>query len=462
MAINIYNTKGEYDAAARPTTESSVSRISSTNEIEVDGVMVITRPCKGDICVLDSGLNARYIKQESFTLASLPSGWQAVGFVEWVRGNKVKVTRVVGTYKWAQYFLWKITGYTADGAEHAFSFAVKVSNVTYTCSGTYSGSDIDEVAASMNAIVSVFDFGGHSYHVYVRNGDLILQHDTYTTYLAVTATGVSVTQAVGPELTANSNMPRFNGRLTSEGATINLNRALIYFRADIDNASYNPTAEVTSLALQYPICLPAYLGQSAYRKDGETQLDYCSLLRETYGEGEEGWIRCISRGLAKYPDKRGVFDDYVCGDGKTNTYKLAGQKVQKANGDPDAFYPAFDAVAAVGFPGAKGLDKGDWYLPTIGEIFELKSGITYPAVYQIGVGSVSTVAASADPITRACAKLGMTQVQNSTYAWSSSRCLANLAWVFGGNNGIAGIYNYFYYAVQVVASALLSLREAQV
>ena len=39
MAIKSYNSKADYDAAVKPTTESQVSMIETTREIIVDGVM---------------------------------------------------------------------------------------------------------------------------------------------------------------------------------------------------------------------------------------------------------------------------------------------------------------------------------------------------------------------------------------------------------------------------------------
>ena len=452
--IQKFNTEAEYAAAPKPTTESAVSRVLATNAIYEDGVMVETdMPEQGDICVIDAAGKERYFTLDSYNGSLLSANWTPVGFVEWRRGSIVKVDRVLGNYKWAQYFPWKVTNYVLDGSEHAFSFSVTVSGTAYMCEGNYSGETIEEVAASMNAIVKVFNFGGHSYHVYVRAGELILQHDTYTTYLAVTATGVTVTQRVGTEITASSAMPRRNGAKSGEGAVINLDRALIYFRQDLSSTTYNPNSDVTSIARGYPVCLPAYLGTSQY------QSDHCALLRSHYGPGEAGWIKFMENQFAAYLSRQGIFETHIYGEGHENTYKLAGQKVEDASGNEAAFYPAFDAVAAVGFD-CDGMRAGDWYLPTIGEIVELKKGIKYPAIYKEGVGSVSTVAAEADRISRACAKLNMSQVQNSSNAWSSSRYGANGAWYFNGSNGCA-YYSYFCNAFQVVAAALLKLRAAQ-
>ena len=420
---------------------------------------IISIPERGDICVLDAEKNIKYITFDSFDLSALPSGWTVVAPVEWRRGRKVKVNRVLGNYKWAQYFLWLVTDYVTDGESHPFSFAVTVSGTAYTCSGNYSGTTVAEVAASMNAVVKDFAFGTHQYHVYARNGELILSHDTYTTYLAVAATGVKVTQRVGTELAATSAILRFNGQKTGDGAVVNLDRALIYFRADNSTATYNPTSELTSIKRGYPVCLPAYLGTSQYRVEGDVQKDYCAILRAYYGEGEDGWINFMETGVfAVRPSYQGIDNTAIYGDGPTNTYKLAGQTVEDHDGNSAPFYPAFDAVAAVSFD-ADGLRAGEWYIPKIGEVVELKFGITYPAKYVTGTGFVNVAAADADLLTRAYDKCGLTQIANNTNAWSSSRYSAGSAWIFVGGYGVASGFN-FYISYQAIASALLTLPEA--
>lgn len=458
--INVFESEALYKASTPEENETTLSHVTGTNDVHVDPVMVLTKtPQRGDIGVLDAEKKVRFITFDSFKLSALPEGWTVIAPVEWRRGRQVKMNRVLGSYKWAKYFLWNITGFTADGEEHAFSFAVKVSNVTYTCSGSYSGADIDEVAASMNAIVSVFDFGGQKYHVYVRDGKLILSHDTYASYLAVTPTGVSVAAYVGQELAASTATARYNGAKTGEGSVINLDRALIYFRADTNTATYNPTSEVTSIARTYPVCLPGYLGTSSYRKDGDVQLDYCAVLRAYYGEGEEGWIRHVKDCMALYPSTYGVFNSAIYGEGKKNTYLLAGQRAEDHDGGDDQLYPAFDAVAAFDL-GADGFRAGDWYMPKIGEIVELKRGLTYPARYVKGTGSVNVAAKDADLLSRAYDKAGLTQLANNSNAWASTRCLSNVAWYFYGYYGSAGGYG-FCGASQTIASVLYELSDSE-
>lgn len=452
--INVFESEALYKASTPAENESTLSHVTGTNDVHIDPVLVLTKtPERGDIGVLDAEKKLRFITFESFSLARLPEDWVVVAPVEWRRGRKVKMNRVLGNYKWAKYFLWNVTGYETDGASHAFSFAVKVSNVTYTCSGNYSGSTLAAVAASMNAVVSAFDFGGQKYHVYVRDGQLILSHDTYASYLAVTATGVTVAARVGTELPASTATARYNGAKTGEGSVINMDRALIYFRSDLSSTTYNPASDVTSISRTYPVCLPAYLGTSQH------QSDHCAVLRAYYGEGEEGWMKFMKAMMALYPSVYGVFNDAIYGDGPKNTYLLAGQRAEDHDGNDDQMYPAFDAVAAFDL-GADGFRAGDWYMPNIGEIVELKRGITFPARYVKGTGSVNVAAKDADLLTSAYDKAGLAQLSNSSIAWASSRCSSYGAWFYSGSGGFAG-YGSFYGAYQAIAAVLYELSESE-
>lgn len=450
--IETFNTKADYEAATLPNNESTLARIADTNEIIINGVMVVTPYPKPGDCAVHDGSQLHFITLESYDSTLLPTGWVPVGFVEWVRGTTVKIDRVLGNYKWAQYFLWNVTGYTADGSTANCTFSVTVSGTVYSCPVQYSGTTAAEVAVSMDATVKAFNFGGHSYRVIERDGKVILVHVSYNTYLGVSATGVSVAAYVAPEVPASSAMPRRNGGKSGEGAVLNLDRALIYFHQDLSSTTYNPNADVTSLARAYPVCLPAYLGTSQY------QSDHCAFLRSYYGGGESGWIKFMKAQHFLWPSGQGVFYEPTYGDGKSNTYKLAGQTLTIDNVD-HPIYPAFDAVAAFGFAGVDQIGVGDWYLGTIGEVGELREKIIYPAKYVEGTGSVSVAAKDADIYTQAIDKMGLTQVGNNPSAWGSSRYGTNGAWNFSGSYGFAN-GNGFYNASQVVASVLFQLPKA--
>ena len=403
-------------------------------------------PKRGDIVVIDADKNYQYIALETFSALALPSSWQVVGEVFKVRGENVYVRhKTAALKKWVEVFLWKITGYSLDGADHTVSFTIN----SKTCSVTYNAADLASLATQLNAAVSAFDFGGHNYTVYVRGDDLVLQHNTYTIYLGVSASGVSVTQNVGPELTPSITMLRRNGSRSNEGSIFNRDRSLIYFMKDLSSSNHNPSSDVTSLQSRYPICLPAYLGTSKY------QSDHCALLRSHYGEGVEGWLKFM-RGM-------GVVNPWDYGvmaqDGKTNTYALAGQTYLASDGTQETLYPAFDYCADVEYD-CDGLRKGDWYLPGIDAVADMVADITYPAVYDEDSGTSKYVTvADADALTRGANVIGGTIIANNTSVLSSCLFNFNHAWCHHGRFGFGCCYN-LYNAYLAVPVTLLKVKAA--
>ena len=219
-------------------------------------------------------------------------------------------------------------------------------------------------------------------------------------------------------------------------------RALAYFRADNSSSTYNPTSNVTSPKLSYPICLPGYLGTSAYRKDGSTQLDYCSALRAIYGEGEAGWLKFMESFVPVRPITFGPMGDFATyGDGKTNTYKMAGRTWTGQSGSPVVAFPAADYCANIALSHEL-LKKGCWFLPDVNLLTSILKGIKYN----------TTNDRNADAINQMLYAMGFAALSNGAYTWSSSRGGAYIAWCFYGAGGFAGVsgLNGAYRALPVV------------
>lgn len=402
---------------------------------------ITTSPNKGDIVCYDADKKVRFVRYDN-SFDGIPTGLTAMGVVSSRQGNEVLIVHKTNnsTQKWAEVFLWRLTGFTLDGASHTMTLTTQ--SVTATI--TYSATTLEQVASQIDAVVRPMTFGTHKYTCYVRDGEVILQHDTYTAYSAVTATGVTITAWVGSEMTANSYMERFNGGRSGEGSVFNLNRALLYFRNDNSSTTYNPNTDVTSLNRAYPICLPAYLGTSQY------QSDHCAYLRSYYGEGVEGWLRFMKAQMVVNPSMTGVFNpDYR--DGHRNTYRLAGQKFVKPDGTEAVLYPAFDYAASQGFAGVEGFEQGDWYLPSTYELANIIKDVTYPAIYKDGA-QVNVARTDADIVNRALNAIGGTAISNGSYPWSSCRCNSYFAWFFYGSYGFGGSNHYFgrYVAIPCV------------
>lgn len=384
-------------------------------------------PERGDIATYGADRKVKFIKYDD-SYDGIPDGQTVFGTVAERNGKEVLiVNKTCESKKWAEVSLWNITGYTIDGAQHSFTLTANSVSITVT----HSASTLAELAAAVNTAIAG-GFGTEQYSCYVRDGLLILQHDSYTSYKAVTASGVSVTAWVAHENRAFSSCARRNGEHNGEGGVINLDRALIYFSADTSSTNYNPASDVTTVRRGYPICKPAYLGRSQY------QSDHCAYLRGIYGEGEEGWIKFMEDMMLLTPSMVGNFDE---GIDQLETYRLAGQTYKRASdGTEQPLYPSVDYAANVGYD-AEGIEQGNWFSPGMGRVTRIQRGITYPAVYE-GGASKSVAAADADIFTRSRNAVGATLVGNNSSVWSVHRYTAYGTWFCYGGTGGAYAFNF--------------------
>ena len=98
----------------------------------------------------------------------------------------------------------------------------------------------------------------------------------------------------------------------------------------------------------------------------------------------------------------------------------------------------------------KGFEAGDWYLPTILELFDIIGPVTYPAPI--------SDPAKADELNRMLKALGLPQIGNGSYVWTSCRCNTGCAWIFYGYSG--GAYGgSFYVGGLAVPVALYEIPE---
>lgn len=393
-------------------------------------------PKKGDIVCFGADKKVEYISLETFD--ALPSGYTTVGVVAKREGRNVLVIhKESANQKWAEVFLWRLTGYVLDGASH--SCTITSNSVTNTVN--YTASTEEEFAAQVQEQANTF--GTEQYTCYVRNGEVVLQHNTYTSYKAVTASGITVAAWVAPEIIADSHIARYNGARSSEGAIANMDRSLIYFMADLSATTYNPSSNVTNLATTYPVCLPAYLGTSQY------QSDHCALLREKYGEGVEGWLRFMEAQRVINPSMQITMQR----DGKADTYALAEQTFVKSDGTTPLLYPAATYASRVQYD-CEGLRAGNWYLPSLSELVDIIKDVKYPAIYEDGKSKSTT--RDADVLNTALQKIGGVAVQNNISAWSSSRYYTNNSWIFYGLSGFC-IYYYFCVSNRCIPCVLCKL-----
>lgn len=442
MAIVKKANQAEWDALSKSATESTIGLLTDTNKPVRNGVNVeVQSPEDGDLVFYDSSKKVHFIALE--THQSTPADWTWIGVVAHREGNRVYILhKTTANKKWAEVFQWAVTGGAmTDGASHTATIMISADEFA---GFTWQTSNVDDFAAALNTFLKANHPTDQTYSCYVdTDGTVIVQQDNYTTYKAVTITGLTCTAHVGTEIGANGNAYKIN-KVGSEGGIVNWGRAMAYFRNDNGYATYNPSSEA-SLTPTYPICLPGYLGESQY------QSDHCSNLRAKYGQGEEGWLKFMEDMRIKYPAAKGILEPQFR-DGKANTYKLAGVTYLHTDGTRHQKYPAAEYCAACGYSGVKGLEPGDWFLPSADDMLKIWPKLTYTAP--------NSAAAAADRINRALQKMGGSQLNNGAVAWTSSRYGTNGAWFFSGYLGSL-FGNNFYSSNLAAPLALFELGTSE-
>ena len=438
--IKYYDTNAAYKADVKSAFESQVSLIGADNAIKFDGrnVIVDIQSAKtGSIVVLD-GLHAmRFVSVETFSSESFMSNFEIVGVVRIgvdhpsFRGKIAIMYKAPASKKMSKIYQHRLTGYICDGTARTGVLSIREASDSWAANHDYV---ISYNAANELALVSQLDtyfkanepFKTQQWQAVLNDDNTIDLRYAYTDYRQASynkgTTGFALAANLLPEWIASSSMLRMNGQRSGDGTITNWSRALAYFRNDNSSTSYNPSKDVTSTKMSYPICLPGYLGTSAY------QSDHCAYLRSIYGEGEQGWLKFMASFLPVRPTEYGSIGDKAkYGDARKNTYYLASQKYEDVNGVMQPVSPAADFAANVSFDHEL-LKKGQWVLPDSDLLFDVVGGIEYP----------TTNNRDADVINRALKAIGAPALANSSNVWSCSRCYANGCWCAGGGGGYAG------------------------
>lgn len=463
--IKHFNTEAEYAAASLPTGESQVALIAAGNRVKFDGknIVVGAKTAKtGSIAVLDSNNALHFISVDTWTTAVLAS-YTVVGVVavgvdhKDYRGKIVIVNKANASKQWSAIYSFKLTGYTLDGTDRSGVLNVRDSSawetdVNYTIN--YNCSNLADFLTTLNAYFqSTAPFTTQHWRADADEDGNVTLSFLFSDYRQASNTasaGFTLTANLLPDIPASSAMLRMNGQRSGEGTISNWDRAIAYFRQDNSSTNYNPNTNVTSPKRSYPICLPGYLGTSAYRMDGTTQLDYCAALRAIYGEGEAGWLKFMASFLPVRPTNYGpVGDKATYGDGKRNTYLMAGKTFTKQDGSVIVAHPAADYCANVAY-NHELLGEGSWVLPDADTLLGILSTIKY------GTNSNR----NADPINRALNAINGSAISNGSYPWSSSRFSAYNAWYSNGSSGCMNV-SYMFSTILALPVALLDVSGSE-
>ena len=409
MAIKSYNSKADYNAAVKPTTESQVSMIETTREIIVDGVNVVTtQPTVGDVVFLDDQNKVIYVKGGAWIQkANIPAAWTHVGYVYFRKGKQVGIIHKTGAdQKWLDVSQFAWTDAVLDGAEHSktigLRFGIPDWTTTTSITFTYTATTLAEAAAACTAAIEakLTELGAPAatiaeWWAYAdeENNRVIVQRDNCTDYRFYNCSGLMhITWGDMPE---NSNAGFRASGLTSDQRIMNDARGAAYYGTN----GATPSADV-----------PLNAAGTIVKKADFDSSPYCKLLRDTYGTYQE-YIHREYR--LQYPQKLGVFS---MPGGKELTAKYGPATAPTKAGGTKYKYPTLYYGYNKSF-GVDGLDFGDWYLPGVAEGAMLMRD--------------ETIAALAPSIS----KMGTTAVNNSTSRWFAQRCDAGYAWNFNGTYG---------------------------
>ena len=435
MAIKSYNSKADYDAAVKPTTESQVSMIETTREIIVDGVNVVTtQPTVGDVVFLDDQNKVIYVKGGKWIQkANIPAAWTHVGYIYFRKGKQVGIIHKTGAdQKWLDVSQYAWTDMVLDGAEHSKTIGLRFGrpnwDTTQNITFTYTATTLAEAAAACTAAIEakLTELGASQatidqWWAYADevNNRVIVQRDACTDYRFYNCTGL--THITWGDMPARDVYWRGErGYYTNYWGVMNIART----KAWATGSGRVPTA-------QEPVGPRA--GNDAPVKPSEfANSEFCANLRAAYATYEEYLEKCY---MVVYPQKYGCF---ALLSGKAMMEKYARMTAPTKAGGEKHKYPALYYGYNKSF-GVDGLDFGDWYLPGVAEGTMLMKD--------------KTLAALAPSIS----KMGTTAVNNSTTRWFAERYGVYYAWIFYGTYGTLNT-NGAFNALRCQAVTLLNIE----
>ena len=440
--IKIFKDKAAYDAAPKPTIESQVSMLESTNDVLYDGVNVITlEPRLADILFLDESNSPVFISAKSFKKANIPSAWTYIGeVIERVSADKVRVlNKNVSTVKYCDVLQYALTAISStsltlklrikdSSKTGAAQYASDISVAVTLTSTAFDATTVAEINAALAAKAT--EMGDtRPWWCYLANDNnekvesdatrIVVQCDYWDNYQQYNcgATGGTISFVTWGDMPANSNAGfRANG-LTSNQRVMNVARAAVYYGTN----GRTPMANVPLNAAETIVARSAF----------ETSA-YCQLLRDTYGT-YENYIR--QEYLVECPQKLGAFG---LPDGQALTAKYGTMMAPTRDGGSKAKFPALNWALSVNY-NADGLRSGEWHL------------------WDVREGCIIMSDANNAAINTTRATQGLTQISSAAYRWFAQRYGVGNAWIFGGDSGTLGSY-YVYNTYQVGAVTLFKFQ----
>ena len=440
--IKIFKDKAAYDAAPKPTIESQVSMLESTNAVLYDGVNVITtEPRLADILYLDENNALVFVSAKTFKKANIPPAWTYVGeVVERVGSDMARIlNKDVSSLKYCDVLQYALTAIastdltlklrirdTSKSGDAQYATAIDVP-VTLT-STAFDATTVAEITAALEAKAT--ELGDTSpWWCYLANDNnekvesgatrIVVQCDYWNNYQQYNcgATGGTISFASWGDMPANSNPGfRINGIAGNE-RIMNVARGAAYYGTN----GRTPAADV-----------PLNANAGIVKKSEFESSAYCALLRETYGTYENYIAKEYK---IDFPQKLGAFG---LPDGAALTAKYGPMMAPTKDGSSKAKYPALNWAYNVAY-NADGLRGGDWHL------------------WDVREGCIIMDDAQNAVINTTRAAQGNTQISNATSRWFAQRSNVYSAWRFSGTTGTldgGGVYS----TSQVGAVTLLKFK----
>lgn len=401
-------------------------------------------PKRGDIVVGNKSTGKLgFITLASFEDVSLADTYERIGVVASRTGKKVLYTyKNSADKKFNNRIYWNLTGFTLDGTERTGKITAAFASASWSTVAktiTYTASDKAGLITALNAAFAAdTDFTAQDWYA-TLDGETVVLHCNaidYRQYSNTASEGFTLSGSL-PDITALANMRRRHGGAGGEGAISSFYRAIAYYRASTGTASYegNTTTDLTSVRTTYPINLNNYLGHSSDNND------HCALLRATYGEGENGWLKYMESCLPVYPTD---FGNMGIKDGAAICKTMASHKYTSATQTTPA--PMFAGADYCNEISTVCLPKGTFHLPTTEELAKVIGPVKYG----------TSGSRNADVLNEGLYKINGTAISNSSSFWSCLRYNASNAWSGSGNLGCFRSYG-MYNANRCVPVALFEL-----
>lgn len=411
--INKYDNLAAYDADTnRPTDENTVSLVKDINIIKRNGVNIITDgrfAGVGDTVVYDTvDLRPKVVKLGTLTLP-LQSRYIIVGTV-WGRNEKnvfVVSNQYLPSAQWGAPWKVKLSGFSFASAG---SFTLTI-NATRTAAISYTTSDtLTTLAASMQAairaVMTIATWTVTAYADYI-----VVEQNSYTPNVtSFTCSDASITVSIltGNYQTAtsgllnnNTSVFRIDGSVTS-WAGANYEKILAYYSVNGSDTTGGGLLDASVI------------------KESRFNVTDNPVIFNYYGT----YLNYIAAKMIRYPYSKGIITD---NDGKGNTNKLAAVMFTDHDGTLKAAYPAASSAKNFGIAGAVGFTPGNWWLPTVSELYLIMKDLTY------GLSGFSL-----DRVNKGIEAAGGTKMHVGHYIWTSSEYAGSYAFYYNGGTGSIG------------------------